>query len=72
MTRLQAAMANLGPDDVEEKKVLDAALREAQSQATVPPLEEQIAHTTKFLERAKKRLIAADVELRTVGEMLTL
>ena len=34
-------MANLGPDDVEEK-VLDAALRMARSQATVPPLEEQI------------------------------
>ena len=50
-------MANLGPDDFEEKKVLDAALRKAQSQA--------IAHTTKFLERAKKRLVAADVKLQS-------
>ena len=57
-------MANLGPDDVEEK-VLDAALRMAQSQATVPPLEEQIAHTTKILKRAKKRLVAADAELQS-------
>ena len=65
VARLQAAMSNLGPDNFEEKKVLDAALRKAQSQAKVPPLEEQIAHTTKFLERAKKRLVA-DVELQTV------
>ena len=64
VARLQAALLNLGPDDSEEKKVIDAALRKAQSQATVPPLEEQIANTTKFLERAKKRLVAADVELQ--------
>ena len=34
----------------------DAVLRQAQSQAMVPPLEEQIAHTTKFLERAKRQM----------------
>ena len=33
--------------------------------ASNAPLEEQIANTTKFLERAKKRLVAADVELQS-------
>ena len=54
----QVARSNLGPDDFEEKKVLDAALRKAQSQATVPPLEEQIAHTTKFLPLWLKAILA--------------
>ena len=54
VTRLQAAIASLGPDDLEEKKVLDAALRKAKMQAVVPPVEDRIAQSMKFLERAKK------------------
>ena len=42
-TRLQAAMASLGPDDLEEKKVLDTAQRKAKMQAATPPVKDRIA-----------------------------
>ena len=65
MTRLQAAIASLGPDDLEEKKMLDAALLKAKSQALVPPVEDRIAQCVKFLERAKKRLAVAETEFQS-------
>ena len=65
VTRLQAAIASLGPDDLEEQKMLDAALQKAKSQAVVPPVEDRIAQCVKFLERAKKRLAVAETELQS-------
>ena len=62
--RLQGALASLGPDDTEERKVLEAALKKAKTQAAVPPVEDQIAMSVKFLERAKKGLAVADTELQ--------
>ena len=53
------------PDDLKEKKVLDAALRKGKSQAVVPPVEDRIDQSMKFLERAKKRLAVADVGLQS-------
>ena len=41
--RLQGALASLGPDDTEERKVLEAALKKAKIQAAVPPVEDHIA-----------------------------
>ena len=60
MTRLQAAIASVGPDDLEEKKVLDAALMKDKTQ-----VEDRIAQSMKFVERAKKRLAAAETELQS-------
>ena len=48
VSRLQGGLANLGPDDTEERKV--------------HPVEDQIAMSEKFLERAKKLLVIADTE----------
>ena len=45
--------------------MLDAALRKAKSQAVVPPVEDRIAQSMKFLERAKKRLAVAETELQS-------
>ena len=42
--------------------MLEAALKKAKIQAAVPPVEDQIAMSVKFLERAKKRF--ADTELQ--------
>ena len=64
VSRLQGALANLGPDDTEERKALEAALKKAKNQAGVLPVEDQIAMCLKFLERAKKRLALADTELQ--------
>ena len=44
--------------------MLEAALKKAKIQAAVPPVEDQIALSVKFLERAKKRLAVADTELQ--------
>ena len=64
IARLQGALASLGPDDTEERKVLEAALKKAKTQAAVPPVEDQIAMSVKFLERARKRLAVADTEVQ--------
>ena len=56
IARLEAALLTLGPEDQTEKAVLEVSLRKARQQAIVPPVADQIEHTTKFLERAKKRL----------------
>ena len=64
ISRLQGAVASLGPDDTEERKVLEAALKKAKTQAAVPPVEDQIAMSVKFLERARKRLAVADTEVQ--------
>ena len=60
ITRLQSALAVLGEDDETERSALEVALKKAQAQAVVPPVSEQIEHTQKFIERAKKRVVLAD------------
>ena len=64
VSRSQGALANSGRDDFVEK-VLEAALKKAKMQATAPPLEDQIALSVKFLERAKKRFAVADTKLQS-------
>ena len=39
--QVAGALASLGPDDTEEWKVLEAALKKAKIQAAVPPVEDQ-------------------------------
>ena len=58
--RLQAAISALGDVDMIEKENLERALVRAQSQAVVPPVSAQIISTKGFIEREKKRLVAAE------------
>ena len=51
VTRLQAALTSLGPNDHAERSSLEASLRKAQ---------EQEKQTAQFIERAKKRLTSAE------------
>ena len=60
ITRLQSALAVLGEDNETERSALEVALKKAQAQAVVPPVSEQIEHTQKFIECAKKRVVFAD------------
>ena len=60
VTRLQAALTSLGPNDHAERFSLEASLRKAQQQATTPPVAEQAEQTAQFIKRAKKRLSSAE------------
>ena len=55
ISRLESAMAALGEDDISERTVLEVALKRAKVQAVIPPVSEQLDHTEKFIERARKR-----------------
>ena len=58
--RLQAAISALGDVDMIEKENLEQALVRAQSQAVDVPVSAQIMSTKGFIEREKKRLVAAE------------
>ena len=60
ITRLQAALQSLGPNDHAERSSLEASLKKAQQQATIPPVAQQAEQTAQFIERAKKRLSSAE------------
>ena len=60
VTRLQAALTSLGPNDHAERAALEVSLRKAQKQATAPLVAEQAEQTAMFIERAKKRLSNAE------------
>ena len=60
IARLQAAISALGDADTAEKESLVKSLQRAQAQAVVPPISEQIISTQGFIERERKRLIAAE------------
>ena len=59
VARIQAAIADLAVDDIEEKASLEAALVRAQRQASVPPVDKRIA----FIERGKKRVAAESAKI---------
>ena len=63
VNRLRAAIDLLGEGDVEEKRVLELSLQKAEQQAEALPLSRQIAATKEFIERAKKRIPAADEKI---------
>ena len=71
VSRLQAALTSLGPNDHGERAVLEVSLRKAQQQATVPPVAEQAEQTAQFIERAKKRLSNADEWVQWAQEWRT-
>ena len=50
---------------------LQDALKEAEAQAQVRPVEERIASSKVFIERAKKRIIAGREEVSRAQEVLT-
>ena len=60
ITRLQSALAVLDEDDETERSALEVALKKAQAQDVIPSVLEQIEHTQKFIERAKKLVVLAD------------
>ena len=61
--RIQATIANLAINDIEEKATLEAALVRAQRQASVPPVDKRIADSMAFIERAKKRVAAESARI---------
>ena len=69
VTRLQAAIASLGTDDYDELSSLQQALKRAQQQAIVPPVEQRIADCAQFIERAKKRVDSAKEDVKKATEV---
>ena len=59
----QPAISALGSAEEGALKSLQDALQKAKQSAHVPPIRERLDACTQFLERAKKRLARADVEL---------
>ena len=56
----QVAISALGDADMAEKESFVKSLQRAQAQAVVPPISEQIISTQGFIERERKRLVAAE------------
>ena len=56
MARLEGSLAALGPDDVEERRVLEEALSKVRARATVAPVGQRLDECEKYCERAAKRL----------------
>ena len=52
--RIQAAIASLGADDIEERSSLEAALSRAQRLFVIPPVDKRIEDTSAFIARKKK------------------
>ena len=61
--RIRAAIASLGPDDIEERASLEAALARAEHLASVPPVDRRIADTEAFIVRAKKSIAAESTKI---------
>ena len=56
VARLEGSLAVLGPDDVEERRVLEEALSKVRVRATVAPVGQRLDECEKYCERAVKRL----------------
>ena len=61
--RIQAAIASLGADDIEERSSLEAALSRAQRLLVIPPVDKRIEDTSAFIARAKKRIAAESLKI---------
>ena len=70
IARIQASIAAFDDEDPEEVQILRKALEKAQHQAKILPVETQITHAVQFIERAKKRMVAADEKIRKATEAL--
>ena len=70
VARLQAAIASLDEDNHEERSSLQHALKRAQQQIVVPPVDQRIADCAQFIERAKKRVQIAEAEVKKALESL--
>ena len=60
--RIQAAIASLGTDDIEERSSLEAVLSRAQHLLVIPPVNKRIEGTS-VIARAKKRIAAESVKV---------
>ena len=69
VTKLEAAMQSVGESDPTYPSLLEA-LKTARSQAQVKPVQDRIAGTEAFLERARKRASVALQELDSAREKL--
>ena len=67
VARLQAAIASLDEDD-QETSSLQHALKRAQQQTVLPPVDQRIAHCVQFIERAKKRVQSAEADVKKAVE----
>ena len=56
--RIQAVIASLGPDNAEERAMLETVLARSRQLAAVPPVDKRIADTEAFIARAQKRVAA--------------
>ena len=56
MARLEGSLAVLGPDDAEERRVLEEALSKVRARATVALVGQRLDECEKYCERAAKRL----------------
>ena len=67
VTKLEAAMLAIGESDPEYPGLQDA-LKKARSQAQEKPVQDRIGGTELFLERARKRVVAARQEVEKAKE----
>ena len=68
VARLQAAIASLDEDDP-ERSSLQQALKRAQQQTVLPPVDQRIADCVQFIERAKKRVQSAEADAKKAVEV---
>ena len=69
VTKLEAAMAAVGETDPTFTH-LQEALKKAKAQCQVRPVEDRIASSKEFIERAKKRIVACQAEVSEAQEAL--
>ena len=62
--RIQAAIASLGADDIEERPSLEAALSRAQRLLVILPVDKRIEDTSAYIARAKKRIAAESAKIK--------
>ena len=70
MARLQAALASLGDDDGAERAALEAALKKAREQSTMPSIDSRIASNQAFIDRARKRISGEEEKIKAAQEQL--
>ena len=61
--RIRVAITSLGPDDIEDRASLEAALARAEHLAAIPPVDKRIADAEAFIIRAKKLIEAESVKI---------
>ena len=67
--QLQAAIGVLGENSVHAKALQDA-LRVVQNKAKLPPIQDQVESCKTFLERARKRVLRAQVVMDRAIELM--